>query len=176
MADEYEDGRGGMGQSRSVAQLAKYSEFQSASKERTVKPTVSLPQKQQPLALKVPQKIEADTSYDDDFEDYNEDFEEEEESPPKPKPVQKPPPPKPAPTQATMQAQAKGTTPSSSSSTSASPVVGLQGGEILDSDIAQIRRSMEIENNEALAKRQAQAKSEALDAKGFVIRILVLRI
>jgi hypothetical protein len=112
---------------------------------------------------------ESDDNYDDDFEAYGDDFEAEEQSPP-PKPTAsaaqakstglagpvgaKPQPPPPA-----------GAKPFAPIAVSNAPVSSVSRASpsidnaMTESDIAQLRKSMEIENNEALAKRQTQSKN-----------------
>jgi hypothetical protein len=91
----------------------------------------------------------SDDNYDDDFEAYGDDFEDEEASPPKPQPVSvpkaKPPPPKQPPAPVTSVSRA-------------SPSID-HNTMISDADMAQLKKSLEIENSEALAKRHSMSKS-----------------
>lgn len=151
-----------MSQSRSIAQLSKWSEAQDsgakAPKERVVKETVSIPRAAPPPAAKVFAAKEKDDDYDDDFEDYNDDFNEEEE--PAPVAVSKSVPPKAVPAATTL-SFIQSSRPSSSSqakSSSASPVVPDLPSGISEREIAELRRSMELENAEAIQRRTQEAK------------------
>lgn len=151
-----EDEGGGMTQQRSMAQLSKWSDSQTEKpkeKERVVKEVISNaklsnvapPQPQKPIAP-APKSKGGDDDYDDDFEDYDEDFEEETPKPQPPKAVEKPP-------------------PKAAASSKISVPTPQKADDLSLKDIAQLQKSIEMENSEALLRRQAKGVSGGNEQK-----------
>lgn len=93
--------------------------------------------------------------YDDDFEDYDEDFEEEEPVKVQPAAVPK------APIKETSSSKsAKSSKTSAPTSQKPNNIPNSDSSTLSDRDIDQLRKSMEIENSEALVRKQAKSSQK----------------